>query len=306
MSRARQAQASSPPAIPGQGGTQPPPPGMEMEMDGPPSGGTPMGSGSSNIADSFTLLQLKHKEIVCEHLEVEMLTKKGIVLQYLNNNASGSTTMVGVTRIGLVDPRRMPAYVARNHAIIRQHAVAALQRHFKLTLCSTGVMEVLSPEDYSITYSWASLSEVGKSLTQHGKPDLGLGYAVCDQLLQPILVSRNDPHPVCVLNVFVQLHDATRRSTAIIKKAREEEAAKVQSQASPPKKVYVQRGPFPGPQQKKELLSEFVKDASAAFNEAIKRSAPISFDAKDFPALQGGAGPAPVWNHSGVTGLPND
>lgn len=302
MSRARQA----PPSNPSSGGSQPPPPPpTDVEMEANLQGGTPVGSGPSQIAESFTLLQLKHREVVCEHLDVEMLTKKGIVLQYLNNNASGATTMVGVTRIGLVDPRRMPAYVARNHAIIRQHAVAALQRHFRLTLCSTGVMEVLSPEDYSITYSWASLSEAGRSLTQHGKPDLGLGYAVCDQLLQPVLVSRNDPHPVCVLNVFVQLQDASRRSNAVIRRAKEEEASKAQSQASPPKKAYVQRNSSLGPQQRKEIV-ELVKETTVVINDCNKRSAPVSFDAQDFPNLQGGSGPSPVWNHSGVTGLPND
>ena len=134
--------------------------------------------------------------------------------------------MIGVTRIGLQDPRKMLAFLQRIVAVIRQHTVAALQAHFRLTLCATGVLENLSPEDYSISFSWASITEAGRSLTLHGKPDLALGYGLCDQYVQPMLASQNDPYPVCVLNAFIQLQDPSRRSTAALKKAKEDLAAK--------------------------------------------------------------------------------
>jgi len=64
--------------------------------------------------------------------------------------------------------------------------------------------------------------EAGRLLTQHGKPDLALGYAMCEGIVAPIRMSMYDPNLVSV-NVFIQLQDSVRRSNAVIKKAQEEE-----------------------------------------------------------------------------------
>jgi len=305
MSRARQTatQVSAPP-LPAStpGGAPPPPPPGDDSMDVTPQGVYQDGNcvnPVSGVDTSFQLMTLRHKDLACNALGMEMLTRKGIVLQYLNTNCTGATTMIGVTRIGLADPRKMPAYIERNLSIIRQHAVAALHHHFKSTLCSAGVLEVLSPEDFSISFSWASITEEGRSLTQHGKPDLALGYAVCDRLLKPILISRNDPHPVCVLNVFVQLQEPSRRSSAVLKKAREEEATK----ATAPKKAYVSKGPYQGPPRNDDKMAQAIAvKTSAILTENMKRSVPPSFDSDNYPSLP--AGPAPEWNKTGVTSLP--
>jgi len=253
----------------------------------------------------FEKVTIRPKEIVCDSLPIEMLTKKGIILQYLNSNPAGATTMVGVTRIGLKDPRRMPAYVERNLSIIRQHAVAALQRHFKLTLCSAGVLETLTSEDYSVSFSWASVSHLGRSLTLHGKPDLALGYAVCEQMVAPVWVSHEDPEPTYVLNVFVQLQEPSRRSTAVIKRAREEDASRQSS--SPAKKpnngnYVVQRVPN-SKKQNEELALMIAQGNKVVLEECLKRSAPPSFDVV-YPPLPTSEGVK--WNTSGTTGLPDD
>ena len=307
MSRARQnasSLSSGPPPPPPSG---PPPTPIDVEMNEGSSSSSPITSGVQStlqgVDNSFQLMQLRQRDIICEHMDADMLNKKGIILQYLNSNSSGSTTMIGVTRIGLADPRRMPAYVSRNVSIIRQHAVAALQRHFKLTLCSSGVAEVLCPEDYSISFSWASLTEQGRSLTQHGKPDLALGYAACDGLLAPIHVSHHDAFPVCVLNVYVYLQDASRRSNAVLKKLREEEAAK----ANPPPTKKYQRYDRNAPQVVKlddSAIDKIAEKSAAKHAENMKRAAPVSFEGGDFPPLHGGS--APEWNRSGVTSLPSE
>jgi hypothetical protein len=71
----------------------------------------------------FETVAIQLKEIVCNLLPIEMVTKKGNVLQFLNQNLPGSTSMIAVLRIGLNDPRRNPAYVMCNLGVIRQHAV---------------------------------------------------------------------------------------------------------------------------------------------------------------------------------------
>jgi len=256
-------------------------------------------SGAGNLHDDFTLLQLRGRDVICDFVTKEMVTKKGIILQFLNQNSTGSTTMIGVTRIGLSDPRKMPAFLQRNVAIIRQHAVAALHTHFKLTLCSAGILENLSPEDYSVSFSWASVTEAGRSLTLHGKPDLALGYGVCDQYVQPLLASRNDPHPVCVLNVFIQLQEPARRSTTVIRKAREEEAQR----ANPPpskKANYQYRGP---PPPNEDRISDRIADkATEKFTENMKRAAPVYQVA--YPHLPVGHGVP--WPKDGKMEIPDE
>jgi len=300
---------------------QPPQPNPVVDMDedmngqggssGPSTSGNPsLPMAGLNLSGTgskvpFEKVTIRPKEIVCDSLPIEMLTKKGIILQYLNSNPAGATTMVGVTRIGLKDPRRMPAYVERNLSIIRQHAVAALQRHFKLTLCSAGVLETLTSEDYSVSFSWASVSHLGRSLTLHGKPDLALGYAVCEQMVAPVWVSHEDPEPTYVLNVFVQLQEPSRRSTAVIKRAREEDAAR--QNPSPAKKpnngnYVVQRVPN-SKKQNEELALMIAQGNKVVLEECLKRSAPPSFDVV-YPPLPTSEGVK--WNTSGTTGLPDD
>jgi hypothetical protein len=199
--------------------------------------------------------------------------------------------MVGVTRIGLKDPRKMPAYVERNLSIIRQHAVAALNRHFKLTLCVTGVLETLSPEDYSISFSSASISPIARSLTQHGKPDLALGYATCEQFVVPVWASRDDPEPTYVLNVFVNLQEPSRRSTAVIKKAQEEDAAR--ANPSPPKKHNNGNQPFnrgvSSKKQNEELAQMIAQENKVILDACLKSAAPTPIDVI-YPALPQGQG----------------
>ena len=301
MSRARQNPGSGQPPLPVGGQPPPPPPssGVEVDMETGAAGGQPQGSipGLQGIGQTFQLMQLKQKDIICDHLDSAMLNKKGIIFQYLNSNSSGSTTMIGVTRISLTDPRKIPSYVTRHVQVIRQHAVIALQRHMQLTQCATGALETLCPEDYSISFSWASVTDAGRALTQNQKPDLALGYAVCEEYVAPVLASRYDPHPVCVLNVFIQLLEASRRRTAVIKKAKEDEALKANS---PPKKY---AHPYRAPQGSNNQLNHVVEMVQEIKSE-LKRPAPVSFNAQDFPTMSGGT--PPTWNKSGVNELPDE
>ena len=304
---------------------QPHPPTTDNDVDmsgtgnhqGTPDGpghngnpGTPSGStGSPNVDQSlakpFTRVSLRIKEMVCSQLGEEMITRNGIILQYLNSNSSGATTMIGVTRVGLKDPRKMPAYIERNLSIIRQHAVAALNRHFKLTLCATGVLETLSPEDYSISFSWASISPMARSLTQHGKPDLALGYANCEQFVVPVWATMDDPEPTYVLNVFITLQEPTRRSTTVLKRAREEDAAR--ANPPPPKKYNNGTQPFNrGNSLKKnneELAQMIAQENKVILDACLKRAAPTPLDVA-YPSLPAGQGPQ--WNTTGTTELPFD
>ena len=275
------------------------PQGMRQQCGGPNSFQTGQDP-SFNLNDAFQRISLQPKEYVCEFYEKEVVHKKGIVFQYINTNSTGATTAVGVTRINVTDPRKVPQYISRNLATIRQHAVSALQIHMRHTLCAAGILEKLTHEDFSISFSWASLTDAGRSLCLPGRSDLALGYAACDNLLMPILLSREDPFPTYVVNVHIYLLDLTRRSTAVLAKAREEAAQR----NNPDRVKYVKK-----PQGNNNGYSErqLVNLADMAANRAVqntelKRAAPTLFD--HFPPLP--AGPAPEWNISGKTPLPDE
>ena len=267
-------------------------------------------SNVNNLEQAFQMLKLKPNEFVCEFYDLELVVKNGIVLQYINTNHTGASCMIGATRIGAVDPRKIPTYLSRNISTIRQHAVSVLRTHFKYTLCSTGVLERLTPDDYSISFSWASVTEAGRQIHPFGKADLPLCYAAMDQLVAPIWLSQSDPHPTYVVNVFIQLLEHTRRAPAVIAKAREEEEQKAEIAKRPQK--HPSKGHSGGNNGKwtentvaqvtSAAANAATTAATTAIAAAIKRSGP-PFE-RQFPHLQEGS--AIEWNKTGRTPLPDN
>ncbi len=220
--------------------------------------------------------------------------------------------MVGGSRINVVDPRKIPLYLSRNVSFIRQHAVTALQTHFKYTHCATGALETLAPDDYSISFSWASLTDLGRQLNPYGRSDLPLAYSAYDNLITPLWLSKEDSFPTYVVNVFIQLQEATRRAPAVIQKAREEEQVRAEIAARPQKVVNINRPMNPGYNNnnrtdariQKAVVATASATASAvgaSISEAMKRAAPYE---RTYPPLPVGAPPewnrdakmvAPVW-----------
>lgn len=337
MSRARQAQ---PPPTPTQTSQPPPPPPSSssnpmdsMDMSGNSGYCQPLmiqgqhlgehgrpevtfstanqTSNTASLEQAFSALKLKPNEFVCEFYDLEVVVKNGIVLQYINTNHTGATCMIGATRIGAVDPRRIPIYLSRNLSTIRQHAVSVLRTHFRHTLCSTGVLEKLSPDDYSISFSWASVTEAGRQLHPFGKSDLPLCYAGMDQLVSPVWLSQSDPHPTYVVNVYIQLLEANRRSPAVVAKAREEEAMKAEIAKRPQK--HPGKGPNYGHRGDKwteNMITQITSVATDAATTAattsavaaVKRGGP-PFE-RQFPHLPEGA--PQEWNKTGRTPLPDN
>ncbi len=64
---------------------------------------------------------------------------------------------------------------------------------------------------------------------------------MCDGVLQLIQVSRTDQEPVYILNVHIQLQEPSKRSTVVLKQAKEEALA----QAQPPAAKKWNKGPTP-------------------------------------------------------------
>jgi hypothetical protein len=247
------------------------------------------GPGTSTL-EGFSQLQLKNKDMFCDVFDPEMLSRKGCILQYINLNSIGATNMIGATRIGVTDPRRVPLYLSRHKSVIRQHAVAALQQHLLDTQCSTGVLENLTVDDYSLSFSWASITEEGRSLNPFGRPELPLAYAAFDRLVAPRPLNKEDTVGSLVVNVFIMLQEMPKRRGAVIKRAREEEANKEAA-----KKARYQRT--------SNQIQETIASTAEAVVNVMKRAAP-THDAGGYPLLPVGA--PPEWNKTGKTQLPSE
>jgi hypothetical protein len=251
--------------------------------------------------DGFAQMQLKPKDFCCDSYEVEMMTRKGAILQYVNQNSLGATTMIGATRIGVQDPRKIPLYIHRYKTIIRQHAVATLQQHMLDTQCSTGVLENLTVEDYSISFSWASVSDEARKLNLGMKSELPLSYAGYENWIVPVYPCK-DGQGVYVVNVHIMLQEPTKRKNAVLKRSREDELAKIEAAKKP--RIYQ------GKHYQGMPTKEFITDAAVAAVECYKRSAPSSNSPPPqeahYPPLPVPVGSPPEWNRSGKMQLPTD
>ncbi len=262
---------------------------------------------ADGLSDAFQQLKLKPKEFVCEFYDIEVVQRTGIVLQYINTNSPNSTCMIGATRINITDPRRIPLYLSRHMSVIRQHAVSTLQTHLRLTLCSTGCTERLSAEDYSISFSWATVSDIGRTVHPWGRSDLPLSYAAFDNLISPIWLSKTDTCPTYIVNVYIQLQEPSRRLPTVLQKAREEDEKRAEIAARPQKTVS-RNNSFNGGQKgghlnNKDIQKIAVQSAqeTAKALESLKRPAPPE---PIYPPLPIGA--PPEWNKSGRMPIPDN
>jgi hypothetical protein len=274
---------------------QPPPPPPPLEkMDD-----LDLNSTTTKVGDGFqSVTKLKAKDFVCEYYDAEVLSRNGILLQYVNMNSMGATNMVGVSRTSVTDPRKMPAYLSKYKTVIRSHAVGLLKGHFDDTQCSTGATENISHEDYSISFSWASISEEGRRLNPFGRNELPLAYAAFDNWVEPNHTHSSNPDTfVYVINVWIMLQESTKRKRAVLKRARDDEAVKVENA----KKPKFQRR-FPENNQETQGLMQAV----VHIGEAVKRQASAvqmpPQQAAEYPYLPVGGNPD--WIKTGSIPLP--
>jgi hypothetical protein len=259
---------------------------------------------ADGLSDAFQQLKLKPKEFVCEFYDIELVSRNGIVLQYINTNSPNSTCMIGATRINITDPRRIPLYLSRHMSVIRQHAVATLQTHLRLTLCSTGCLERLTPEDYSISFSWATVSELGRQVHPWGRSDLPLSYAAFDNLIAPMWLSKSDTLPTYIVNVYIQLQEPSRRAPIVIQKAKEEDEKRAEIAARPQKAAVSRNNSFNGNgnmnvKNVAKIAAEAAAQSTKSVMESLKRPAPPE---PVYPPLPVGA--PPEWNKTGRTPIP--
>jgi hypothetical protein len=292
----------------------------------------PSGSGSATMPSQmlplelgFAKLQLKPAEYKCDYLDTEMISRKGCIIQYVNHNQLGAAKVIGATRTGVMDPRKVPLYLQKYKDVIKAHAVATLQTHLLDIQCSTGILESIPVEDYSISFTWASVSEEGRTLNPEGKPELPLAFAAFDNWVIPRQPCRGDLAGVYVVNAYIMLQESVRRRAAVLKKNQLDELAKAELAKRPflqgVKSGY--QGPNPnylGNNPKNGIPAQSIQMSRTEFNntlqaerdvavqehirqEGLKRPSPSAME-EQFPAME--PTEPPIWNKSTKILLPTE
>jgi hypothetical protein len=252
------------------------------------------------IGDSFQQLKLKKSEVVCDFISEDMVRQTGTILQFVNLNATGMATMIGGTRIALADIRKVPAYLARNKEIIRQHAVAALTQHYIDAQCPSGVLETLCYDDYSITFSLATVSEEGKRYNPLGRWEGPLFYAAFDNLNEPATLFVGETSIAAhIVNVYIALMDPTKRRSAVAKRARDDNAGD-RIAADRTAANNVNRSNYRKPEWTEKRDDDKFKNAVISLMESQKRQNAV--DPQSYPPLPSGS--APDWPRTGRAPLP--
>ena len=119
---------------------------------------------------------LTAEELMSDLVNPSIYQRNGFIIQFVNNNANCSPTVIGVVRTNDKDVRRIPNFLTLNNTVIQSLAVSALNRHLRDTMCGTGATEFLNNDDYGISYSLASLSPRGSTLNPSRRNEAPILY----------------------------------------------------------------------------------------------------------------------------------
>lgn len=163
-------------------------------------------------------------EMLCDYVDETLFTKRGAIIQFINGNCAGSPSTIGGMRLPVKDVRKVPAYLARNKDSIKVHAMKHLTKHFIDMQCSIGATDVLTADDYGMTFSLASVSQEGANLNPSKRNEGPLLYCCFSGLNQPIVLTHSDwgqnyPADVThVINCYIHLLPSGQRRRKVIEK----------------------------------------------------------------------------------------
>jgi hypothetical protein len=205
-------------------------------------------------SQAFHQLKITEKDVLCKFVDMTVYHKKGVLLQFINMNSTGATTLIGGIRINVRDIRKLPSFLDRYTSNVREHAVSRLTQHMLDTHCATGVAESLCCEDYSLSFSVASLSEAGRKLVPMQRNEGPLLYCLCEHLVEPVPLFTNPdgtPNSAYVVNVYIHLLPASQRRAVVLKRHYIEEAQRRERAMAQKAKQQAGKNSTPGNGQKR-------------------------------------------------------
>jgi hypothetical protein len=185
-------------------------------------------------------LQALNLEVNDEHrsdlVDDSIFDKRGILIQFLNSNCTGSPHVFGGMRLAILDIQKVPAYLAKYRRLIKQHAVKALTKHFSEMQRGAGAAETLGWDDLGMTFTVATVTGHGALLIPGKRQEGPLFFCRFAALVDPVVLTHTDwgtnteGEAVHVVNCYIMLPPPHARRHILITKARQDAAA---AQAQP-------------------------------------------------------------------------
>ncbi|MDP2788423.1 MAG: hypothetical protein Q8O46_00005 [bacterium] len=147
-------------------------------------------------------LQLDAEEIRGRHVVPSLTKKNGFVMQVISNQFHETPDMVGTLRTNCMDVRKIPAYISQHEALIKEKVINLFTRYLIDIQHPAGCLEKLIADDYSITYSVASLTSDGMAMAidKKGAP---ISYCHFPGLVRMIPVHFNEQGQVLDQAIFI-------------------------------------------------------------------------------------------------------
>ena len=172
---------------------------------------------------------LKDADVKCEYICSTMYKYTGVILQFVNNASVGSATVIGGIRLKVTDITEVPAYLARNKVLVKNHAMKQLQHHLQDTQCPLGLGETLAADDFGISYMVASLTPRAGLLHPYERKEGPLFYCLFPGLVEPVYL-RQDVNGAgewaYIINVYINLLEAGKRRSYLAMRMHQEDQAR--------------------------------------------------------------------------------
>lgn len=164
-----------------------------------------------------------------------MYQNKGIIVQFLNHSAAGMGTVIGGVRIGLTDIRYFPEYLFEHEQSLKSHAARQLIRHHERSQCSLGVGEDLVLDDFSISWTLASITAEAAFLNPNGRNEGPIWMCHFPSFTTPVklgYLADSTPDAAYVVNCYINLVHSNQRRRCVKAKHAAEVIRKMEAKAA--------------------------------------------------------------------------
>ena len=155
--------------------------------------------------------------------------KKGVIVQFINGNCAGSTSLIGGIHLAVMDIKRVPAYLSKTKHQLKIHVMRYLNAHFQSMQCCIGATESLCAEDYGKSFSVASVSLTEAALNPSKRNEGPLFFCLYSGLMEPVTTILSDWDTntnfkvAYVVNCYIHLLPPSQRRMIVICKSADDQ-----------------------------------------------------------------------------------
>jgi len=202
--------------------------GQDVQPLGVQSGSFAHGNPDDPLAAS--LLAPTRQNVRSDYCHPTLGTHHGIIIQIYNANCVSAASMIGGIRVSHTDIVTFPGYLQEQEQTIKAHVVAQLKRHISRNNNAIGFNELVTLEDFSLSFTCSSLTEAARSLHPTNRNEGPLFYCFYPHLLQKMILEVG-PHGEVLdsayfINAYIYLLEQPKRRNVVRLKFKEEEAQK--------------------------------------------------------------------------------